>query len=191
MKTDFDRELDDIFQNVTPEAEAEALLAFDIALQFVALRERRKLTQAALAARLGKSQQAISKIENPTHGGHTLARLKEVLKELDATLDVTIVPNEDLDLYQTLYLPKPVLEDLTLYANQVQADDLDAELVSTRQACANSRRTRPALWTNKVPVKQRSNSAPWPLKGNGMRPPRLWRMDTDVRFGLHANVHLR
>lgn len=110
MKTDFERELDDIFANVDEHAEADARLALDIASQFAALRLRRGLSQAQVAEKLGKSQQAVSKIENPGHNGHQLARLKEAVEALDATLDVTLVPREDLDAYRAGFVAKPALD---------------------------------------------------------------------------------
>jgi transcriptional regulator with XRE-family HTH domain len=114
MKSDFQRRLDELFgDSVDRQGLAEADLAIDIATQFAALRERRGFTQKQLAERLGKTQQAVSKIENPPHKGHNLARLKEAVAALDATLDVTIVPLEDVEAYQALHPPKPVLEDLS------------------------------------------------------------------------------
>lgn len=116
MKSDFQRELDDIFCDLDPKVEAEAHLALDIASQFTALRLRRGLSQGQLAERLGKSQQAISKIENPNHGGHNLARLKEVVEALDATLEVTLVPREDLEAYRAVAVPKPALDEQSFAA---------------------------------------------------------------------------
>lgn len=110
MKSDFERELDDIFANVDEQAEAEARLALDIASQFAALRQRRGLSQAQLAEKLGKSQQAVSKIENPDHQGHNLGRLKEAVAALGASLDVTLVPNEELEAYREHAVPKPALD---------------------------------------------------------------------------------
>ncbi len=108
----FSEELEDIFGPTDSHEYAEARLALEIAVQFAALRERRGLSQRQVAERLGRSQQAVSKIENPTHGGHNLARLKAALEALDATLDVTIVPLEDLAAYDACRPPKPALEDI-------------------------------------------------------------------------------
>src|SRR5688500_16981904 len=105
--TAFLDELEEILGPVDNQEYAEARLALEIAIQFAALRERRGLTQRQLAERLGRSQQAVSKIENPSHGGHNLARLKATVKALDATLDVTIVPLEDLAAYEACRPPKP------------------------------------------------------------------------------------
>jgi transcriptional regulator with XRE-family HTH domain/phage-related protein len=113
MKTDFDLELDEIFGDDSDEqAEAEAAIAIGIAVQLHALRERRGMSQAQVAERSGRSQQAISKIENPTHAGHNLATLQKVVEALGAVIDVTIVPIEDLDSYRDLYPPKPTLENI-------------------------------------------------------------------------------
>lgn len=111
MKT-FTDELEEIFGSTNTQEYAEARLALEIAVQFAALRERRGLSQRQLAERLGRTQQAVSKIENPSHAGHNLTSLKSALEALDATLDVTIVPLEDLDAYDACRPPKPALEDI-------------------------------------------------------------------------------
>lgn len=108
--TDFDRRLDEIFADVSPMDRADAALALDIADQVTALRQQRGLTQAQLADKLGKTQQAISKIENPVHVGHSLSRLHDLLAALDATVDVTLVPLEGLAAYREQFSHKPVLE---------------------------------------------------------------------------------
>lgn len=108
--TDFDRRLNEIFADVSPRERADAALALDIADQVTALRQLRGVTQAQLAEKLGKTQQAISKIENPTHAGHSLARLHDLLAALDATVDVTLVPLEGLAAYRKQFSRKPVLE---------------------------------------------------------------------------------
>jgi transcriptional regulator with XRE-family HTH domain len=87
-------------------------VAIDIATQFSALRERRGLSQAQVAELIGKTQQAISRIENPTHAGHNIAVLRKVVEALGAVIDVTIVPMEDLEAYQELFPPKPTIEDI-------------------------------------------------------------------------------
>jgi transcriptional regulator with XRE-family HTH domain len=121
--TGFEQDLDDLFGDRTsPQGVAEASLAIDIAVQFAALRERRGLSQREVAERLGRTQQAVSKIERPTHNGHNLARLKEAVAVLDAYLDVTIVPLEDAAAYEALYPPKPVLEDLGARLREVGVD---------------------------------------------------------------------
>ena len=113
VKTGFDQSLDDIFGDTTDErGVAEEGLAIDVAVQFAALRQRRCLTQQQLAEKLGKTQQAISKIENPWQSRHSLERLKEAVEAMDATIDVTIVPLEDLASYRALLPPKPALEAL-------------------------------------------------------------------------------
>lgn len=117
MKT-FTDELEEIFGPINSPEYAEARLAVEIALQFAALRKRRGLSQQQVAERLGKSQQAVSRIENPSHGGHNLSSLKAALEAIDATLDVTIVPLEDLEAYDACRPPKPALEDVNRRANQ-------------------------------------------------------------------------
>jgi phage-related protein len=62
---------------------------------------------------IGKTGRSIGRIENPPLGtSHNLAELKKIVEALGAVIDITIVPLEDLDNYQELYPPKPVLEDL-------------------------------------------------------------------------------
>jgi transcriptional regulator with XRE-family HTH domain len=113
MKSAFLRELDEIFDGVVDDHEvAKWGVAIDIATQFSALRERRGLSQAQVAELVGKTQQAISRIENPTHAGHNLAVLRKVVEALGAVIDVTIVPMEDLEAYQELFPPKPTIEDI-------------------------------------------------------------------------------
>ncbi|MGH2535209.1 MAG: helix-turn-helix domain-containing protein [Thermomicrobiales bacterium] len=114
MATSFQQVLDEIYSETVDDASvADAELAIDIATQFRALRERRELSQRAVAKLVGRTQQAISKIENPTHSGHSLSVLKEVVTSLDAVLDVTIVPLENLDAYRSLFPVKPALENMS------------------------------------------------------------------------------
>jgi transcriptional regulator with XRE-family HTH domain len=122
MKTEFDRELDEIFSNVDERSEADARLALDIASQFTALRQRRGLSQKQLAEKIGKTRQVIAKIEHPGHAGDALARLKEAVDALGATLEVTIVPLEDLARFRAVHLPKPALECADDHAHAAPAD---------------------------------------------------------------------
>ena len=136
--TTFLEELEEILGSVDSQAYAEARLALEIATQFAALREQRGLTQRQLAERLGRTQQAVSKIENPTHAGHSLSRLKAAVAALDATLDVTIVPLEDLAAYEALRPPKPTLEAI----QQRLADEQSPTKRSGQQRCFRRSRGR-------------------------------------------------
>ncbi len=55
-----------------------AQIAFEIAQEVHALRERHGLTQAALAARVGTSQSAIARLENASYAGHSTAMLRRI-----------------------------------------------------------------------------------------------------------------
>jgi transcriptional regulator with XRE-family HTH domain len=68
---------------------AQAGEAWDIALQLTALREEHGLSQKELAARVGTTQQQISRLESPSYEGHSLSMLRRVAKALGATIHVT------------------------------------------------------------------------------------------------------
>jgi transcriptional regulator with XRE-family HTH domain len=89
---------------------AAADRAWDIALQLVALRRERGLTQEQVAELLGTKQQAIARLENPAYTGHSLSMIRRYVEALGATLDVTIVPSERLAEYQRADCGKPLLE---------------------------------------------------------------------------------
>ncbi len=63
--------------------------AWDIALQFAALRQKAGLSQKELARRLNTSQQQISRLESPSYEGHSLANLRRVAGALNARVRVT------------------------------------------------------------------------------------------------------
>uniref|UniRef100_E6Q012 HTH cro/C1-type domain-containing protein n=1 Tax=mine drainage metagenome TaxID=410659 RepID=E6Q012_9ZZZZ len=63
-----------------------------IAFQIRATRDKRKMTQAALAAATGMTQNNISRIEDEDYGRQTLSSLKRVAEALDVALVVRFVP---------------------------------------------------------------------------------------------------
>lgn len=88
-KTNFDRYLE---EQLKDEAFAERFKkageAWDIAIQLSALRREAGLSQKELAARLGTSQQQISRLESPSYEGHSLSMLRRVAEVLGASLHV-------------------------------------------------------------------------------------------------------
>ena len=66
--------------------------AWDVALQIVRLREAAGLSQKELAARLGTTQQQISRLESPSYEGHSLRMLRRVAEALDARVKVMLEP---------------------------------------------------------------------------------------------------
>lgn len=72
-----------------------------IAWQIKINRERRGLSQKQLAATLKTQQSAISRLEDPNYGAHSLDTLKEVARAFDCALLLKLVPYsalaEDID----------------------------------------------------------------------------------------------
>lgn len=64
--------------------------ATNVARQLYDLREKRGLTQAELARKIGTSQQAISRLENPNYKSHTIAFLQKVVEALGGKIKITI-----------------------------------------------------------------------------------------------------
>lgn len=87
---------------------SKASVAWEISTQLRALREARGLTQQQVAERAGMRQQSVSRLENPAYTGRTLESLYKVLHVLNASLDVTIVPEELKEQYVQVQW-KPVL----------------------------------------------------------------------------------
>jgi len=73
------------------EAWDEAREATRIARALADLRVQCGLSQRDVAARLGTSQQAISRMENPAYRGHSLRMLTRYVEALGARLQVRIV----------------------------------------------------------------------------------------------------
>lgn len=109
-RTNFDRFLEQELQDSDFREQFEqAGRAWEVALQLVALRKARGLTQQQVAEMLGTRQQAIARLENPAYAGHSLTMLRRYVEALGATLDLTIVPNEAASKYSQGSCPKPLL----------------------------------------------------------------------------------
>jgi transcriptional regulator with XRE-family HTH domain len=110
MTTNFDRYLERKLQDPGfRERFADADRAWDLALQLVALRKERGLTQRQVAEMLGTKQQAIARLEDPEYAGHSLSMIRKYAELLGAIVDVTIVPREQVPEYRERDCPKPLL----------------------------------------------------------------------------------
>jgi transcriptional regulator with XRE-family HTH domain len=89
QKTNFDIYLEEQLKDrVFAERFKKAGEAWDIAIQLSSLRKEAGLSQKELAARLGTSQQQISRLESPSYEGHSLSMLRRVAEVLGASLHV-------------------------------------------------------------------------------------------------------
>jgi transcriptional regulator with XRE-family HTH domain len=95
-KTNFDRYIEEeIRKHPSLKKELEkADRAWDIALQLIALREKRGFTQKRLAHLAGTSQSNIARLESADYRGYSLKTLEKVAKILKARVDITFVPVE-------------------------------------------------------------------------------------------------
>lgn len=67
-----------------------------IAYQIRVLRDHGQLSQAALAEKVGMNQNAISRLESPDYGKHTLTTLKRLAAAFDVGLIVRFAPYSEL-----------------------------------------------------------------------------------------------
>lgn len=79
----FDREYRTFF--------AEAAVEQDIAWQIKANRQHRKLSQAEFATLLGTKQSAVSRLEDPEYGQHSIDTLKKVAAVFDCALQIKLI----------------------------------------------------------------------------------------------------
>lgn len=79
------------------EAYAEEAINQGIAWQIKINRERRGLSQKQLATLLNTQQSAVSRLEDPDYGGHSLETLKSVARAFDCALLVKLVSYSTLD----------------------------------------------------------------------------------------------
>ena len=77
-------------------ARIEAEAANYIASQIRIIRQQRGMTQKALAKNLNTTQAAISRLEDPSYGRHSVQLLLAIGKVLDVALMVKFVPLHDL-----------------------------------------------------------------------------------------------
>jgi transcriptional regulator with XRE-family HTH domain len=74
----------------------ESNLSKELAFQLRALRDNKEWSQPELAERIGTSQNAISRLENPNYGKATITTLKKLAAVFDVGLVVRFVPFSQL-----------------------------------------------------------------------------------------------
>lgn len=67
-----------------------------LAFQIRALRQDHEWSQAQLAARIGTSQNAVSRLENPRYGKASISTLKRIASVFDVALVVGFIPFSEL-----------------------------------------------------------------------------------------------
>ncbi len=67
-----------------------------LAFQIRALRQKKKWSQVELAKKLGTSQNAVSRMENPSYGKHSITTLKRLGEMFDVGIVVWFVPFSEL-----------------------------------------------------------------------------------------------
>jgi ribosome-binding protein aMBF1 (putative translation factor) len=65
---------------------------FQLAEEIIKARSRAKMTQAALARKIGTKAPAISRLESPGYGKASVAVLKKVARALNCELQIKLVP---------------------------------------------------------------------------------------------------
>lgn len=70
----------------------EALASSEVARQIYDLRTTAGLTQARLAARVGTSVSAISRLEDADYDGHSLGMLRRIAAAMNRRVEVKFVP---------------------------------------------------------------------------------------------------
>ena len=91
--TNFDRYLEEQLKDPGFAERFEAAgEAWEVSLEIARLREEAGLSQKELAARLGTTQQQISRLESPSYEGHSLSMLRRVAAALDAQMKVVFEP---------------------------------------------------------------------------------------------------
>ncbi|OGY16458.1 MAG: hypothetical protein A2785_02065 [Candidatus Chisholmbacteria bacterium RIFCSPHIGHO2_01_FULL_49_18] len=60
----------------------------DTALEIIQARREKRMSQGALAKKVGTSQQAIARLESPTYRGRSLGTLEKVAKALNKKLEI-------------------------------------------------------------------------------------------------------
>jgi transcriptional regulator with XRE-family HTH domain len=78
------------------ESYMDASIDQGIAWQIRINRETRGMTQKALAAHLGTKQSAISRLEDPEYGAHSIDTLKQIAKGFDCALSIRFISYTEL-----------------------------------------------------------------------------------------------
>lgn len=106
------------------EAYMEASIEQGIAWQIRINRNLRNMTQDELASAIGTQQSAISRLEDPTYGAHSLETLVSIAKSFDCALSVKFTSYSQL-AYDSeklgeaeQYAPSFVEETEEIYGNQ-------------------------------------------------------------------------
>lgn len=73
----------------------------DIADQILSLRLKRGYSQSQLAKKVGTTQAVISRIENGSVNS-SLSTIQKVAESLDASINVDVIPDEDMNVYEFL-----------------------------------------------------------------------------------------
>ncbi len=74
----------------------ESAISHGVAWQIRTNREKRQLSQTALAAKIGSQQSAISRAEDTTYGSHSLDTLVKIANAFDCALQVRYIPYSSL-----------------------------------------------------------------------------------------------
>jgi len=74
----------------------ESNLAKSLAYNLRATRDRLEWSQERLAAEVGMNQNAISRLESPDYGKHTMTTLKRLARAMDVALIVRLAPFSEL-----------------------------------------------------------------------------------------------
>lgn len=64
----------------------------EVAYRLLTLRDEKGWTQAQLGKKLGVSQQAVARLENPSYRGHSLKSLDRIAKACGMILKISFVP---------------------------------------------------------------------------------------------------
>lgn len=115
MKTNFDSYLNEQLKDTKFAEQCEnAGAAWDIAVQLVALRKDRNISQKELADSVGTTQQQISRLESPSYEGHSLSMLRKVAAALGTRVHVTLSNNQNEHL--------TVAESMVKYTTRTNMD---------------------------------------------------------------------
>lgn len=80
------------------EAYMEAAVEQGVAWQIRINRQKRGLSQRSLASGIGTQQSAVSRLEDPEYGGHSLETLVQIAKAFDCALAVKFISYSQLAL---------------------------------------------------------------------------------------------
>jgi transcriptional regulator with XRE-family HTH domain len=100
------------------QAYVEAAIEQGLAWQIRANRKSRELSQEQLAQQIGTQQSAISRLEDPTYGSHSIETLLTLAHTFDCALSVRFVPystlaRESLDLSPRALIAAPFATEWT------------------------------------------------------------------------------